>query len=307
MKKFFALFIVSFIFLILFSFTAKAISLGYESIVAENGNALVIINLQGSGTINIPLPEDASQNLDVEDALYVKASNGIDVSVGSAGNASVYFTSSLLTEKKGAYWLFALSLPEGFESISVSISLPSNSVINSTSPQAVISESDNSKLVEWNSILSGTKTVSINYFFKETPPEKQSQDFTFIISVIFAVIIIAVIAFFALKNKNKKIELKESKGKELVAVKEELPAVKEKVTQGQKNLLKAFTQNQRKVVELLLEFGGEIKRNQLEKESKISKSSLAATLYQLEQRNVISIDKTNVVHFIRLTDWFKGL
>ncbi|MEW6295470.1 MAG: hypothetical protein AB1467_04210 [Candidatus Diapherotrites archaeon] len=306
MKKFFALFIILSIFLILLSVSAKAISLGYQSIVAENGNALVIIRLQGSGTINVPLPEDAPQNLEVEDALYVKASNGIDVSIGSAVSASVYFTSSLLTEKNEGNWLFTLSLPEGFESISVSISLPKNSVINSTSPKAAISESDTSKIVEWNAIPPGTKTASIGYSFKETPQEEQGTDLILIVLVILAVIIIALIIFFVFRSKNKKIESKESKG-ELVAVKEELPAVKEKITQGQKNLLKAFTENQRKVVELLLNYNGEVKRNQLEKESRISKSSLAATLYQLEQRNVISIDKTNVVHFIRLTDWFKGL
>jgi len=50
-----------------------------------------------------------------------------------------------------------------------------------------------------------------------------------------------------------------------------------------------------------------MKRNKLERESKISKSSLANSLNNLEKKNILEIDKTYVVHTVKISDWFNKL
>jgi hypothetical protein len=50
----------------------------YSIVVAENGNTLVLIGLDGSGTVDIPLPLDVSYP-EVFNALYVESADGIEV------------------------------------------------------------------------------------------------------------------------------------------------------------------------------------------------------------------------------------
>ena len=50
-----------------------------------------------------------------------------------------------------------------------------------------------------------------------------------------------------------------------------------------------------------------MKRNKLEKLIGLSKSSLAATLHQLERRKIVDIDKSGKVHYVQLSEWFKNL
>ena len=74
-----------------------------------------------------------------------------------------------------------------------------------------------------------------------------------------------------------------------------------------KNLIKTLSDNEQKIVGLLAENNGEMKRNKLERASALAKSSLASALNQLERKNIVKVDKAYVTHYVRLTDWFKSL
>jgi uncharacterized membrane protein len=78
------------------------------------------------------------------------------------------------------------------------------------------------------------------------------------------------------------------------------------VSKGKLDVVRTLSGNERAVVELLMKEGG-LRRNVLERESKLAKSSLASTLAQLEKRNIVSVDKGSTVHFVKLTDWFESL
>lgn len=78
------------------------------------------------------------------------------------------------------------------------------------------------------------------------------------------------------------------------------------MSKGKLDVVRTLSGNERAVVELLMKEGG-LRRNVLERESKLAKSSLASTLAQLEKRNIVSVDKGSTVHFVKLTDWFESL
>ena len=304
--------LVSFLLLLLFTF-ASSFTASYEAVIEENGRAFVAASFQGEGTLNVPLPEDADE-LIVENALYVQASNGIDLSIGSTQTASIYFVSDLLTSKSSGEWLFEQTLPTELEKFSLFLYLPKTALIKSTLPNAVISNTEESKLLKWDFLSSPLipEKVSAKYGFTgsaQTPNTQtaltSSEWQTALIGL--GIIIILIVAFFFLfsffqKNKKRVFPKKQFEEKQ-----EKKPEILKEEKSAQKEMLKTFTENQKKIVELLLKYRGEIKRNQLERESGISKSSLAASLFQLEQKNVIQIDKANVVHYIRLTEWFKNL
>ncbi len=75
---------------------------------------------------------------------------------------------------------------------------------------------------------------------------------------------------------------------------------------GKANLLKTLSDNERKVMGLIMPSNG-LKRNELERKTGLAKSSLASTLSQLEKKKLITVRKETNVHFVEPSDWFKGL
>lgn len=60
-------------------------------------------------------------------------------------------------------------------------------------------------------------------------------------------------------------------------------------------------------MEALIENKGSMRRNVLERTIGLSKSSLANAINQLEQKGILEVDKTDKVHFIRFSEWFRKL
>ena len=79
------------------------------------------------------------------------------------------------------------------------------------------------------------------------------------------------------------------------------------VSKEKKNLMKALTENELKIVTFLINAGGSVRRSKLERESGLAKSSLASALYRLERRNILKVNKNYPAHMVELTDWFKSL
>jgi uncharacterized membrane protein len=71
--------------------------------------------------------------------------------------------------------------------------------------------------------------------------------------------------------------------------------------------MNTLTDNELIIVNILFENSGGMKRNKLEKTSDLAKSSLASALYRLEERNILEVDKSGAMHYIKLTEWFRSL
>ena len=187
--------------LLLLLATAFAVSASYNVVVAENGNSFVALSLSGQGTVNIPLPIDATPS--VTGGLYVQTTNGIDITVGSAGAANVIYQSSILTEKQEGDWTLSIDLSDG-EQNSVTTSLPGNAAVSSSTPTAEITNMGDSTNVIWNNAAS---IVSVTYSFDGTqitptspPVDDTPADYTWVI-IILGLVIVAGAAFFFLKKK----------------------------------------------------------------------------------------------------------
>jgi uncharacterized membrane protein len=282
----------------------------YTITVEENGNALVSLVIHGSGTINLPLPLDVVSPT-VEGALYIQAPNGVDISVGSAGRAMVIYHTALLTTKPSETWKLEMELPK-FSSALVSISLPRDIEVALTSPKALIAQTSTATNLLWDLRPEENDTIEMQYRFVQyippsTPPapikvdeavgpfENTTEDSTrpdideesrFFRPEDMFFVLFAVLLFYYMKTRNK--------GKTIS-------------NEGIENVMNTLTDNELTIVNALIQNKGEMKRNKLEKTSGLAKSSLASALYRLEQRNILEVDRSGAIHYIRLTDWFKSL
>lgn len=280
--------------LVLLLSSAYALTAAYTVVVAENGNARTFILLEGTGNANIPLPLDANNKI-VQGALYLHSSNGIDVNLGSSSKAIVQFDSSLLTERQAGSWSFSLDTAD-VDSSSITLVLPSNAVVSKTIPTSVSGRVGDTISVTW--VNTDTKQVQANYSFeqavfsdaskqepqlpvdKQSEPEQETELPILLILAIVSILLLAVIAFFLFHKRNQ---------------------------DGKQKVLKTLSDNERKVMDLLTKNNGGMKRNKLENESEIAKSSLASTLYQLERKNLILVKKDSSIHFVEISDFFNDL
>ncbi len=269
----------------------------YNIIVEENGNALVVLVVTGIGTINMPLPIDVVSPA-VKDALYVQSKNGVEVAIDAGGSSTIVYKSALLTGRMGQEWQFKLELPE-FTAASIILSIPENTNVLSTSPNAAISHVGKSKNIIWNVFPSNNTFVKAKYMFTEptqTTLEKKQEDDegTSTDSWLFTILITLIIPLSATLLFVLLLYRRTRKGSLVFS-------------NGVQNVLKTLTGNEVKVITLLLDNGGGMKRNDLERKARIPKSSLASTLHNLEKRNIIQVNKEYTVHFVELTEWFKSL
>ena len=273
-------------FMLLIGCCSADLTANYNIVLEENGNSLVTLVVTGLGTINVPLPLDVKSPA-VRDALYVKAKNGVEVAVDAGGQSTIVYTTALLTSRQGSQWRYSMLLPD-FEAATVVLYVPENAVIHSTSPQAAISHIGRSKSLIWN-VPPNQSEVVAEYSFTEPAMqtiagEGESDVFSSLLFIAVPLAVAAAIVFFVRRR-----------GQAMV------------LTRGKQNVLKALTANESKIVNTLLHAGGGMRRNDLERQSGIAKSSLASSLYNLEQRNIIQVDKNTSVHYVEVTEWFKSL
>lgn len=189
--------------LVTFAASASALSGTYSVIVADNGNAAVVLSVEGEGTVDVPLPLDV-ESYAVDGALYVPSENGVELSIGSTGRASLIFETALLTSKSGDKWRFEMALPE-LDSCTVTLFLPENAAISSTQPKAAVSSDSGSKTLLWQ-LPKGTGSVTAEYAFVSAPApgsgaqEGAAPDYTLAIGFVVAAVVLLA-AFFYLKKK----------------------------------------------------------------------------------------------------------
>jgi len=243
----------------------------YYMIIEDNGNALVSVTITGSGLYSIPIPSDVDDIL-VRGALYILNGDHIDVSIGETEQAVILYTSSMHTSKTGDEWRFTMDLGD-LENMSITVLMPEDTNIISTTPEAFIQSGEVTE-VYW----SDAETIEIVYQFEKGIESQWDWKPFYLIG---AVIVIAG-AGYIYSRRNPHISKKES-------------------------VIKTLSENEKKIVHVLIENKGIMKRSKVEKSTGISKSSLAVSLKNLEKKKILIIDKTYPVHSVKLTEWFNGL
>ena len=270
--------ILFFYFILFFVNTANAEieNSEYYFLIEENGNTIVGITLYGSGEITIPIQEDL-ETLNVEGGLYIMENNTLTIAVGSTEKAVLVYQTNLLTEKSGEDWKFSADFEEEIEK-NVIVAMLKETIVRQTNPSAIVESGDFIKLTWTN-----PKNIIVEYSFLITPlKEDRNNNLYYFIGGISALILISVF-FYLLKHKKYRISVR------------------------QEQLLQTLTDNERKIVELLLENKNPVKRSFIEKRLELAKSSLATTLNNLERKKILEIDRTFSSHFIKITDWFKKM
>ena len=146
----------------------------YSIIVDGNGSAVVTLVASGQGTVNVPLPLDVKTPA-VRDALYVKAQNGMEVSVDAAGQSTVLYKTMLLTSHDGDAWKFRLDLPK-FESATIVLYVPEDVEVQGTEPTAAVTHVGLSKSIVWSVKPSENRYVTADYVIPKPHTTKPGEE-----------------------------------------------------------------------------------------------------------------------------------
>jgi len=243
----------------------------YSYIVQESGETDVVVS--SDEEISIQLPPDVLDP-SVEGGSYQTIENG--VAVIPDDTAVLRYTSSYHTKKQEGIWYF-----EGYahKGANVTLTLPENIQIVQTRPRSQINDVG----LSWVNI--STENITASYVRIQSgamaQPQKSYPQWV-------PILLLGLVILLALLYKKK-------------------GSSEPTISEGQLNVIRAANANEAVILTLLLKHKGHIKRNILEKESKLSKSSLASSLKNLEKKDIIQIDRSFHVHYIILLDWFKEL
>jgi len=278
---------------------ASALSVNYDIVVGDFGDSFVAINIEGSGEVTLPMPIDFEE-LNIEGALYAKTETGdLELYIGDTGGASVTYETSIYTAKEGKTWTFSAYLPAGTGK-SANVYLPKTAEISNLQPAGKTEQLKDSEKIIWQLAPSQTE-ISANYVFAKDAPTGAVAS-----AVLLLAVILILAGIFGAVVLMKQDFFKNPTAPQPV-VKKAKKTDNEKISKGKKDVIKTLTDNETKIVGLLIENKGTLKRNKLEFESRISKSSLSAALANLERRNVVQIDRARTVHIVELTEWFRKL
>lgn len=252
--------------------------------VERSGAASVVLSLEGENSASVPLPSDAS-NFRIVGGSYEISNGTAQIISGQSGFTTFSFSSSALTVKGAEGWTLSLAAPNDSD---VVVFMPAHSVLLSSSPKPAKVSADESR----SSLEFPGGQVSLEYSLSDVPEQEQADSSPIILAAaILALAIVAAAYLLRGRPKEKPKETKPSLG----------------LTPGKKEMMETFNENDRTIVNYLLGCNGKSRRNDLERKTSISKSSLAKAVNRLEKRKIIEIDRTATTHFIRLSDYFLKL
>ncbi len=278
------------LFLLLAAPVAAEISYFFD--VAENGETAVTIELTEPAAIAVPADVAVPE---VEGGSFVR--EGKNLIIEPDGAATVTYASSLFTRKQEGVWHFENNIPSAD---SVVVVLPQAVHVVQAIPKAVFEKADRWQL-SWENI---NGSISVSYVrvaqaeaarraLTVPLPDYSSRNMGFLLFLL-----IAGIAFYFCRRQSREVV------KEVKKLVKEMPP---NISEAQMNVIRAANPNEALVLKLLLKHNGHVKRNLLERDSGLSKSSLASSLKNLEKKNIITIDRTFFVHYITLSQWFRDL
>jgi hypothetical protein len=262
-----------FIFLFLIN-TAQAIdSSEYNIIIQENGNVVVGAIFYGQGEINMPIQEDV-ETIEISGGLYIIENNELIIAIGETEKAVIVYKTSLLTQKQNNEWKFNMNL-EQTTNKEIIIAMPETTIIKQTIPKAFVETGDFIKLH-----LENASEIEIIYNFPILTNDEVDNNYNILYLITGIILIITIVLIYNLKSKNK-------------------------ISSRQEQILQTLSKNEARIVRLLIEAGKPLKRSFIEHKLEIAKSSLAATINNLEKKKMIIVNKNYTTHIIELNDWFK--
>ncbi len=289
--------------------SVSAASLIYTVDTDRTGFSFVTLSLQGSGTVSVPLPSDAA-DFRIVGGSYRLDNGSAVVSVGQSGFTTFSYTTSLFTSKTTDGWKLSFDPPDG---ATVNVYMPSYSSIDNPFPMPKSVSADSSRtLVEYDS----PQLVTIYYRLNELPSAQPDagQGYIVITALIVAIAIIGASVILKLPTRAQALMQQQASppapSQPGVLPQAQPPPPKEPsldMTAGKKEMMETFNENDLKIVNFLLSVSGKARRNELERKTQVSKSSLAMALNRLEKRKIVEIDRTATTHFVKLSDYFLRL
>lgn len=215
--------------------------------------------------------------------------------VSPTESTRISYTSLYHTRKEQGVWYFETTI---LRADTITLTLPQSVHVVQSIPVATFTKTNVWQLTWTN--MSGNISVS---YVSTKPVSALPVQIPLTLPTLPVVIILVMIAIAAYSYSRKNQQKEKRKQKTPHEKKTDEP----NVTEAQLNILRAANTNEALVIRTILAHNGHMKRNILERETKLSKSSLASTLKNLEHKNIVTIDRTFFVHYIGLTPWFKEL
>ncbi len=240
----------------------------YNVDIDRSGIANIILNLDDDET-SVPLPADAYDFVIVGGSYGIEGNTAL-ITSGSSGITTFSFKTRSFTSKNDVGWIASF---DGPGNVPIQLTMPAFSILNDYSPKPTKVSSAGSRMA----IDFSPGPVSVYYSLSEVPEYEESVDPLIIFS---GALIIAVL---------------------LLKVK--LPAKKKS---GRKEMLETLNSNDLDIVNYLISNNFKARRNDLERKTGISKSSLALALNRLEKRKIIEMDRTSTTHFIKLVEQYRS-
>lgn len=268
----------------------------------RDGASSVTLSIEGSGSAAVFLPPDA-RNFRIVGGSYSIANSTASVISGPTGFTTFSYSTDLLTSKADSSWKLYFSPPEG---ALIHAYMPAYSTIVNSFPQPRTVSSDSSRTVL---DFDYSRTVSVYYRLEEQPPAQQQADGSLLILGAVVVVALAVIGFSFMNRGKPQTIVVETKNGDAVAVSQPAPQKTPSLamTPGKKEMMETFNENDLKIVNYLLSSEGKSRRNEMERKTGISKSSLAMAINRLEKRKIIEIDRTSTTHYVKLSEYFLKL
>ncbi len=253
--------------------------------VERSGLASVVLSLEGEESVSIALPQDAS-NFRIVGGSYESINGTATVSPGQSGFTTFSFSSSALTTKTADGWKLVFTASNSSTAV---VYMPAHAVISSSSPKPLKVSADDSR----TSLEFPGGPITLEYVLGELPETKTSDSSYLLIAA--ALLAIAIVAAAFLLRSKQQVKTQKEKKSSLA------------MTPGKKEMMQTFNENDKTIVNHLLSCEGKSKRNDLERKTSISKSSLAKAINRLEKRRIIEIDRTSTTHFVKLSEYFLKL
>jgi uncharacterized membrane protein len=216
------------------------------------------------------------------------------------------FFSEKLTSKSSGEWLFeyTFSSEHLIKDFSMQLLLPKNSSLLSTQPEAIVFTQGQNLAIKWSSLNASPQNFKAVYSFASIPPSNGVEEsnplmFIFFVAIIIALTVaaIVIVLFYFIKLKPKK----PFSPKPLTQPK---PKDGEKISQGKKDILRTLSENEKKIILILLD-KRDLTQRKLQIESTFPKSTLSRTLKKLQSRELIEIHSIGNTNKVCLSKWFK--
>jgi len=246
-------------------------------------------SIESNETIDVFLPQGLV-GWTVTEAIVSPRKDGVRLSpISDIGKVS--YQSSFHTRKKDGIWVFNARISTATE---VLLSLPQNVKVVRANPSPAISV-DEAIILSWSDLQE--ETIEVSYVFEggSAPAITLSRlptSYWWIGGLVLMLLVLGASMLMWRRSKTRSPK----------------PASPPStVSTAQENILRAANPNESKVLSLVLQNNGNMKRNRLERLSELSKSSLASSLNNLEKKNLVTINRSFHVHYVSLSDWFKNL